>query len=281
MLKESRNLQKHKKTPEEEKEFVKNIITTTPPIYDQFTLTPGVTLSMNGKLKVEPRPITATLANITDPMIRMSKTDYFNLTRTGNLSREVLAKTLDLNNKLQIGHKLGKISEEPSYQSGISKELKEKKMKKKQLDTIGEIKVSSQLMIETMTRNMNKEEDFMNIKRLQEEHRRKMEEVEARKEKDFFTSPVDKFNLDIISSKDWGRSTFGSNVSGNQMKHMNKPSNKDMKESLGVMMKKPRERGVGNVNSNKRLPPPMVGRTIGHGFANTMGQDSFNLPENI
>lgn len=86
-LKEAR-LQKHKKTPEEEKDFVKNIVTATPPVFDHFILNPGVTLNMDGKLKMEPRPVTATMENLTDPTIRMSKTDYYNLTRGGNLSRE-------------------------------------------------------------------------------------------------------------------------------------------------------------------------------------------------
>jgi len=286
MLKETRNLQKHKKTPEEEKEFVKNIVTITPPIYDQFTLSPGVTLSMNGKLKVEPRPITATLANITDPDIRMSKTDYFNLTRTGNLSREGYAKTQDVNLKLQMTQKLGKISEEPSYQSVMSKEIKEKKERKKKLEEkIGEIKISNPIMVDTMTKPISEEEETDIIKRQQEEHRRRMEEIDNRKEKSLLTSPIDKFNLDIISSKDWGRATFNSNASGTNSKvHSQKPSAKDITQTLGVMTKKPRERFLGNGTQNtlaKRLPPPMVGRTIGHGFANTMGQESFKLPENI
>ena len=287
-LKETRNiLAKHKKTPEEEKEFVKNVTTITPPIYDQFTLAPGVTLSMNGKLKVEPRPITATLANITDPAIRMSKTDYLNLTRTGNLSREGISKTLDVNNKM-INSKLGKINEELSYQSGLSKDIKEKKEKRKLIknEKIGEIKVTSAIMIESMTNHLSEAEELEIIRRQQEEYKRRMEETQAKKEKSLLTSPVDKFNMDIINSKDWGRSTFGSNMTATNTKQgSTKPTAKDITQTLGVMTKKPRDRdrvlANNNVNTTKRLPPPMVGKTIGHGFANTMGSDMFKLPENI
>ena len=286
MLKEARNIQKHKKTPEEEKEFVKNIVTITPPIYDQFTLSPGVTLTMNGKLKVEPRPITATIANITDPAIRMSKTDYFNLTRTGNLSREGLSKTENIA-KNQIIQKLGKISEEPSYQSAQSKEIKEKKMRRKPKieEKISEVKISNPIMVDTMTKHISEDEELEIIQRQQEEYRRRMEEVEIKKEKSLLTSPVDKFNLDIISSKDWGRATFGANLTGTHPKlTLQKPTAKDVNETLGHMTKKPRERFLVNASQNssvKRLPPPMVGKTIGHGFANTMGPETFKLPENI
>lgn len=80
---------KFKKTPEEEKEFVKNIAIPSQAFsFDNFALTPGVSLTVNGKVKSELRPVTVTMANLTDPGIRMSKSDYYNLTRTGNLSRE-------------------------------------------------------------------------------------------------------------------------------------------------------------------------------------------------
>lgn len=80
---------KLKKTPEEEKEFVKNIAMPSQPFsFDNFALAPGVSLTVNGKVKSELRPVTVTMANLTDPGIRMSKSDYYNLTRTGNLSRE-------------------------------------------------------------------------------------------------------------------------------------------------------------------------------------------------
>lgn len=285
-MKEARNIQKHKKTPEDEKEFVKNIVTITPPIYDQFTLSPGVTLSMNGKLKVEPRPITATLANITDPTIRMTKTDYFNLTRTGNLSRDGISKTLDANSKLQMTQKLGKINEESSYQSGQSKDLLEKKNKKpKKIEQIGNIKINSPIMVENITNRITEKEEMELIRLQQEDYRRRMEEMNVKKEKSLLTSPIDKFNLEIISSKDWGRSTFGSNFSTNVQKtNQTKPSEKVLTQSLGVMAKKPRERYLKNTdenNSRKRLPPPMIGKTIGHGFANTIKNESFKLPENI
>lgn len=288
LSKEARQITKHKKTPDEEKEFVKNVVTVTPPIYDQFTLAPGVTLTMNGKLKVEPRPITATIANITDPTIRMSKTDYFNLTRSGNLSREGMSKTQDANAKFQMGQKLGKISEEPSYQSGISKEIKQKKdHKKKELqERLGEIKISSPVMIENMTR-VAEQEELEFIKKHQEEHKRRMEEMESRKEKSLLTSPIDKFNMDILSSKDWGRSTFGSNMNSSVKNNPSKPSQREIAQTLGSMTKKPRERflsSVNQTNTGTRLPPPMVGKTTGHGFINSASagnQESFKLPENI
>lgn len=291
LLKEARNIQKHKKTPEEEKEFVKNIITVTPPIYDQFTLSPGVTLSMNGKLKVEPRPITATISNITDPTIRMSKTDYLNLTRTGNLSREGLSRTQEVGAKLNLVQKLGKISEEPSYQSGVSKEVRERKEKRVRAEErVGEVRVTNAMMVDTMTKVISEEEEFELVRRQQEEYRRRMEEMEMKREKNMMTSPVDKFNLDIISSKDWGRNAFGMTVgSGMQKPASQKPTVKEMNQTLGSV-RKPRERLVGNngqAGSMKRLPPPMVGKTIGHGFVNTMNQETMNnfnnfkLPENI
>lgn len=122
------------------------------------------------------------------------------------------------------------------------------------------------------------------IRKQQEEHKRRLDEIEAKKEKNLLTSPIDKFNMDIISSKDWGRSTFGSNMSGAMKTNPIKPSQKDLSQTLGVMTKKPRDRFIVNANpsnSSSRLPPPMIGKTTGHGFINTMSQETFKLPENI
>jgi hypothetical protein len=83
-------------------------------------------------------------------------------------------------------------------------------------------------------------------------------------------SPIDQYNMDILRSRDWGR------VSGNGgflpvINHGSKPSLSDIHSSLGYNKAKlPRERVLRQkdliIAETLRLPPPMIGRTIGHGI---------------
>lgn len=98
--------------------------------------------------------------------------------------------------------------------------------------------------------------------------------VRGRKE-DVITSPIDKFNLDIISSKDWGR-TMGTTTAGFKKGTVLTKSTKENKGAVNKL----RERGGKAKSKGNFLPAPMIGKVAGHGFYGTMGE-GFRLPEGI
>ncbi len=83
-------------------------------------------------------------------------------------------------------------------------------------------------------------------------------------------SPIDQYNMEILRSRDWGRAS-GSGSFLPVISHGNKPSLSDIHSSLGYNKAKlPRERVLRQkdliIAETFRLPPPMIGRTMGHGI---------------
>lgn len=63
-----------------------------------------------------------------------------------------------------------------------------------------------------------------------------------------------------------------------------KPKAEELRTTLGILVKKPRDRMTymaSNALSFSHLPPPAVGRTIGHGFSSGYNLDNPDTIETI
>ena len=83
---------------ENENHLVKEVkfLDNNPVIWDNISLNPGVTLKYEGKVKTVSRPQTTTIGNLSNPNIRLTKTQYLSLTQGGSLNRDNL--TIDKRN---------------------------------------------------------------------------------------------------------------------------------------------------------------------------------------
>jgi ribosomal protein L14E/L6E/L27E len=270
---------KQKNAPAEDKEFVKTITSTTTPLFEAFSLNPGVSLFHDGKSRIEPRPNTASYANLTEPGLRLTRADYYSLTRTGNLMRDGLSKTVTQT----LGGEMRQVASAGDMKKGlenlyiqdenIADQGKPKQKKnQKTVPAPAVVKISSAKILETLTNTISEMDEYeanLKSKAVQEDERRKKEKRNA----DAMTvkSPIDEFNINIMAAKDWGRSLIGAGgiLSVGQPQHI-KANPKQVQQTLGfTFAKKPRERipEQETVKTHlKHLPPPMVGKTIGHGL---------------
>lgn len=271
---------KFKNTPGDEKEFVK-AIAPTPPIWDFFYPNPGVTLMLEGRTKMEPRMSNLSMTSLSDPKVRLTRAEYINLTRSGNLSRENLAKTGAFVGQSDLGvlHQVNESEENDSAAFGHSIDgplhsaLSNKNKKKKKLKAQASIKIGNSLYSNLLTNAISETEDAMLQQQrlaIQEVERQQKQAEKKKKEELLKRSPVDEFNMGIINARDWGKSSFGTGFTPGSEKPI-KPSEKQIKVAVGPLDKKPRERTAHQekVKSDglKFLPPPMVGKTIGHGIS--------------
>lgn len=69
-----------KRTPEEEKEFVKFLV-NSPPVLDTLVLQPGVMVKFDGKVREGLRPQTVELTSLStaNSTLRMPRKDYFDI----------------------------------------------------------------------------------------------------------------------------------------------------------------------------------------------------------
>ena len=84
----------------------------------------------------------------------------------------------------------------------------------------------------------------------------------------FKKEDIDMLNIKILQGRGWG---LGKSAATNPhpLTSVGKPTVKDLQRSLGinVMKKMPRERNLGEKKIVKnRLPPPLIGRSLGHGI---------------
>ena len=253
----------------------------SPTIFDAFNANPGVTLIEGGRTKTftgtkqEKSAFTiislSTNLNETNP-IRLSKNEYMQLTRGGNLSRSQNYSS----STTEKEKKQGKLGDEPSKNiltrenmieggntSNISEGMKDlniqmSRMKHKKHDSKeNNIKVSSNKMLSSLVEEVNLM-DSMSFKGAMEKPEKKEE---------IYKTPIDEFNLHILRSKDWGKSSTGSGFLP-ILKTGFKPASKDFERSLGKKAKNPRERAIKGINlrEGEYLGPPMIGMVAGHGI---------------
>lgn len=207
--------------------------------------------------------------NETNP-IRISKNDYLQLTRGGNLSRSQNYSS----STTEKEKKQGKLFDEQIGKGNISKEnliheannisnvsdIKElnsqinKSKHKKKENKEDNVKINpNKMLVSSLAVEDN--DDSINFPKLLEKNE---------KNEEIFKTPVDEFNLQILRAKDWGKSSTSSGFLP-FIKGYSKPSSRDFEHT--VKTKNPRDK----LKQKKRiesehLGPPMIGKIAGHGI---------------
>ena len=232
----------------------------TPPIWENFSLTPGVILEMDGKTKAIPKFEKITPTDLENPDLRLTKTEYFKIIRKGNLSREgktdsggevrnsvsagaAFQSNLERQNKKINGENFNKTD-------GFFDKVKVKKKKTKSKD----IKINSVNFYENLT-NVISEYEEINLNE-KEELRKKLKKKTLEKEKLFSNkNEIDIFNSNIIKNTSWGNNIMERNF----MPKINQISkNNNLKNTLGNKNKRPREKLPLNqvkLGINYKFPP--------------------------
>jgi hypothetical protein len=222
------------------------------------------------------------MTSLSDPKVRLTRAEYINLTRSGNLSRENLAKSgaYVAQSDLGVLHQVNESDENDSLAFGHSLDgplhsalSNKNKKKKKKLKAQASIKIGNSVYSNLLTNAISETEDAVLQQQLtaqQELERQQKQADRKRREELLKRSPVDEFNMGIINARDWGKSSFGTGFTPGSDKPF-KPSEKQVKVAVGPLEKKPRERTAHQEKLKsdglKYLPPPMVGKTIGHGIS--------------
>lgn len=259
----------------------------SPTIFDNFNANPGVTLIEGGRTKTYTGPKLEKSAlnimslsnnlNETNP-IRLSKNEYMQLTRGGNLSRsqnyssstnekeKKQSKLYDEPTKNNISNT--NLIQETQNASNMSEGLKDmniqvSRLKHKKKDAkASNIKILSNKMLHSLVEEIDDTLSFPKV----------IEKIE--KNEEITKTPIDEFNMHILRSKDWGKS---SNIGGflPVLKIGFKPGSKEFERTLGKKAKNPRDRQLRGSNFKDEagyghLGPPMIGKVAGHGI-NTSG----------
>ncbi len=201
--------------------------------------------------------------------IRLSKNEYMQLTRGGNLSRSQNYSS----STTEKEKKQGKLYDEPTKgnitkenfiqegqnMSSISEGMKDLNIQVSRMKHKGtkenNVKITSNKMLFSLVEEIN---DSLNLPKVIEKEE---------KNEEIFKTPIDEFNLHILRSKDWGKASTSSGFLP-VLKGF-KPGSKDFERTLGRKMKNPRERGVKNSSTKEieYLGPPMIGKIAGHGIS--------------
>jgi hypothetical protein len=249
---------KLKKAPEAEKEFANKIASygSAPPLSEMIELTDGVTLIEGGRV-LKPKTalkkgnvtmMAGTLMSTDGGPIRLTKTEYAQLTRGGNLSRPGTEKDPLFKDTL------GRIPTEPDKASinnatwsikveGV-KDIDFKKQKTlKQIQenrSLGKgIKEVNYNALDTLIRAT--EEDHGDTIKSAPVHIQHTDKYAV--DDTFKKSPIDTFNLEIINARDWGSRTGASGIQNN-LPQLPPHKEKQLKSSLGFKAKYPRERAL-------------------------------------
>jgi len=198
------------------------------------------------------------------------------LTRGGNLSRsQNYSSSTTEKEKKQIG----KLADEPKGANILTKEnlaqeggntsnlsdglkdlnIQMSRMKQKKHETKeNNIKVNSNKMLVSLVEEVGGMDSLSFAKNIDK----------TEKNEEIYKTPIDEFNLHILRSKDWGKSSTSSGFLP-VLKAGTKPGNKDFERALGRKVKNPRERMLKGINlkeGEQHLGPPMIGKVAGHGI---------------
>jgi hypothetical protein len=240
---------KQRKVAEQEKEFLNKLLQTAPPVFDSFNPAPGVLLIEGGKTKQNPKlkqnftmtDGTLSLSNSTGT-IRLSRSEYLQITRGGNLSRQNIDK-----DKKAMNDQLRSLDSDGAKNWSIKvdgvKEFdpKEKNMRK-MMDTASKdvqinyknfehlVKAADEIKMNSLLKVDEKAQTSKNSTMIVDE---------------FKKTPIDEFNMEIMNAKDWGKNVvMSTSVVANTLP---KPTSKIFKQTMGVKSKYPRERMVNHL----------------------------------
>ncbi|EGR32410.1 hypothetical protein IMG5_084110 [Ichthyophthirius multifiliis] len=229
-------IQKLKKTPDQEKEFAK-LNTLPPPILDNIGLSTGVTLTFDGRQRTGPRPNTVDMQSLTSGVnkVRMGKSQYEELIKNGGFNRGI-------KNDQQQYKNTNNFERENVENNMLLKSQKQTNLQEKydQVSKNGSIKINSAKIYETFTQKMDdsfEENSQPNIQQKQQQ----FQEISLKQKK---ISPIDEFNIQISKQQEWGKTHYGMG-SGNTISEkfqVHRPSEKDLITSIGANKYKPRDR---------------------------------------
>ena len=227
------------KVIEMEKEATK---TGNPIPVEEFDLKPGVTLYYMGGSKKGNKPAN-TIDRLMNPEIRLTKTEYLELTKGGNLSRGNLVTT-----EREINTAFESVPKEADFLSKVVKtdgfkDLPKVKKKRSEVVNTGSIRVNSYKLVDTLSEltKITKNERTANQRSNKKKDSTKKIDPFLSNEKDM--DEIDHFNKNVIMSKEWGKTTFKGNFS-KPLLEIHKPSQREIKSSIGIRIKKPRERVI-------------------------------------
>lgn len=264
------------KPPQDQAKFV-----PSPTIFDVFNAIPGVTLIEGGRTKTYTGPkiekSAFTIMNLSSNLnetnpIRISKNEYLQLTRGGNLSRsqnysssttekekrqgklfddQAVKGNISKENLIQESHNISNASDLKDLNFQMNKSKQKKKRNKENNIEIKSNKMLSSLVVE-------ENDDTINLPKLLEK---------TEKNEEIFKTPVDEFNLQILRSKDWGKTSTSSGFLP-VLKGYSKPGNKEFEKTVGKKIKNPRDRvkKIQVMEKEEHLGPPMIGKVAGHGI---------------
>jgi len=245
---------KQKKAPDTEQEFVRKYGAGVP-TYDLLEPQVGVTYVENGKTKnsVKSR---YNLTSVTSGSListlganpRLTKTEYLQLTKGGNLSRTTgAAATMDKDMAATAGSTMKTISEEKRIPLDSVKEqwgVKTGNVKDSNFNSTGALRLTQTAPGEGLHINPDKLDMLLKaseeIKQDSLNPNKQFSKTEKFSSDDSLKrSPIDAFNLELLNSKDWGKNNYLGNV--NSLPKL--PSQKiQFEQSLGHKSKYPRYR---------------------------------------
>mmetsp|Transcript_20165 Transcript_20165/g.37528 ORF Transcript_20165/g.37528 Transcript_20165/m.37528 type:complete len:523 (+) Transcript_20165:23-1591(+) len=238
---------KSKRPPEGEIEFVKNILSGQPPLFDNIKLAGGVSIIEGAKVRKSPKKSKAKT---------LTRTQYKQLSDHNSMNKTY-----------------------SSFSSSIKSARPEGFREQNKEDAGKSLVVTSNADLLSDIPDIE-EEDFpnqsMKIIHPKSKSAKNLSPitkfVEGMEESDDL-SEVDKFNFQLMKNKDWGANPP---IRGPPKRDVIIPSRKSGKvlhETLGYRTKLPRERPYIEATSRKtRLAPPPLGKTMGHGLISVQSE---------
>jgi hypothetical protein len=232
---------RHKRPPVKQVEFIKNPQTVQPPLFDNMQLAAGVRMGEGNRVKASPLRMRRTT---------ISRAQYRKVAE----EPEQLLTESSVSSSVKYHHqddKGSKVAKESSLKQGVVSPYPEL------LSAIPDNEDASMQASYQPRPSPPKSKSAMSIAPITQ-FGGGMEEAEG-------LSEVDQFNFQILKSKNWGMNP--------PIKEPNVPSLpkfsslKTFHETYGLRSKLPRERPfIISQTSRRHLPPPPLGKTIGHGL---------------
>lgn len=236
---------KQKKAPVNDVEFVKNVQSGQPPLFDNIKLTPGVKIGEGNRFKTSPhRQKNRTLSRgqyrrlAESPGLLMTQSSFASSIKSSKHETKDGAKNEALKSQVMTSNpellsEIPDIEDEERFEASVNPNPRKSKSVR-------------QLAPITKFGEEVEEEEGM--------------------------SEVDQFNFKILKSTNWGSNPpIREPILPTRMPK--RPSNKSLQETHGFKIKLPRDRPyIESTTSRSHMPPPPIGKTMGHGLLHVQSE---------
>jgi len=237
---------KLKKAPEADKEFISKLGNyTSPPVFDLIAPEKGVVFIEGGRVKkgqpLKSSAVTLTAGTLTSTdggPIRLTRTEYLQITRGGNLSRPATERDGGIR-QTTVGSTTNWTIKVDGVKEVDFKKAKTIKLANENRAAGNGIKDINYNAFETLLKAA--EEDPMDTLK-SAPTQLQAQQTAYTIDDTFKKSPIDAFNLEIINSKDWGKA-ITSGITNNLPK-LPEHKERQMRQTLGIKPKYPRERAI-------------------------------------